>query len=121
MSRLIDADKLIEEIESYRGDIFASEIVDLIKQFQTADTPDANAGEWKQCRSARNDADRCKVGVSMRWKAWQQRLSLQIELLKSLLRVTMSAGKHRGSVVPLAGYIITQVIADYGLACLHGR
>lgn len=37
--RLIDADKLIEEIESYRGDIFANEIVDLIKDMPTV-------GEW---------------------------------------------------------------------------
>lgn len=34
--RLIDADALIEEIEGYRGDIFANEIVDLIKQMPTA-------------------------------------------------------------------------------------
>lgn len=39
MSRLIDADKLIEEIESYRGDIFANEIVELIKQLPSV-------GEW---------------------------------------------------------------------------
>lgn len=42
MGRLIDADKLIEEIESYRGDIFASEIVELIKQMPTV-------GEWIPC------------------------------------------------------------------------
>lgn len=42
MSRLIDADKLIEEIESYRGDIFASEIIDLIKDIPTV-------GEWIPC------------------------------------------------------------------------
>ena len=35
--RMIDADKLIEEIESYRGDIFASEIVELIKQMTSVD------------------------------------------------------------------------------------
>lgn len=40
--RMIDADKLIEEIESYRGDIFANEIVDLIKQMPTV-------GEWIPC------------------------------------------------------------------------
>ena len=37
MGRLIDADKLIEEIESYRGDIFANEIVELIKQMPSVD------------------------------------------------------------------------------------
>ena len=42
MRRLIDADKLIEEIESYRGDIFASEIVELIKQMPTV-------SEWIPC------------------------------------------------------------------------
>ena len=42
MGRLIDADKLIEEIESYRGDIFANEIVELIKQMPTV-------GEWIPC------------------------------------------------------------------------
>lgn len=42
MSRMIDADKLIEEIESYRGDIFASEIVELIKQMPTV-------GKWIPC------------------------------------------------------------------------
>ena len=42
MSRLIDADKLIEEIESYRGDIFASEIVELIKHMLAV-------GEWIPC------------------------------------------------------------------------
>ena len=42
MVRMIDADKLIEEIESYRGDIFSSEIVELIKQMQTV-------GEWIPC------------------------------------------------------------------------
>lgn len=42
MSRLIDADKLIEEIESYRGDIFTNEIVELIKQMPTV-------GEWIPC------------------------------------------------------------------------
>lgn len=39
MRRLIDADKLMEEIEDYRGDIFASEIVELIKRMPTI-------GEW---------------------------------------------------------------------------
>ena len=42
MVRMIDADKLIEEIESYRGDIFSSEIVELIKQMPTV-------GEWIPC------------------------------------------------------------------------
>ena len=42
MGRLIDADKLIEEIESYRGDIFANEIIDLIKDMPTV-------GEWIPC------------------------------------------------------------------------
>ena len=42
MGRLIDADKLIEEIESYRGDIFANEIIDLIKDMPTV-------GEWSPC------------------------------------------------------------------------
>lgn len=37
--RMIDADALVEEIESYRGDIFADEIVNLIKQMPTI-------GEW---------------------------------------------------------------------------
>ena len=37
MSRLIDVDALIEEIESYRGDIFADEIVELIKQMPSVD------------------------------------------------------------------------------------
>ena len=46
MGRLINADKLIEEIESYRGDIFADEIVNLIKQMPTVDVPDINVGEW---------------------------------------------------------------------------
>lgn len=41
--RLIDADALIEEIENYRGDIFASEIVELIKQMPTV-------GEWIPCK-----------------------------------------------------------------------
>lgn len=51
MSRLIDADKLIEEIESYSGDIFASEIVELIEQFQKADTPDTGSGGgWIPCK-----------------------------------------------------------------------
>lgn len=40
--RLIDADALTEEIENYRGDIFASEIVELIKQMPTV-------GEWIPC------------------------------------------------------------------------
>ena len=39
---MIDADKLIEEIENYRGDIFASEIVELIKRMPTV-------GEWIPC------------------------------------------------------------------------
>ena len=39
---MIDEDKLIEEIENYRGDIFASEIVELIKQMPTV-------GEWISC------------------------------------------------------------------------
>lgn len=40
--RLIDADKLIEDIESYRGDIFVNEIVELIKEVPTI-------GEWIPC------------------------------------------------------------------------
>lgn len=39
---MVDADALIEEIENYRGDIFASEIVELIKQMPTV-------GEWIPC------------------------------------------------------------------------
>ena len=46
--RLIDADKLIDEIESYRGDIFADEIIELIKQFPVVDTEDRN--EIKQLK-----------------------------------------------------------------------
>lgn len=37
--RMVDADALIEEIENYRGDIFANEIVELIKEVPTI-------GEW---------------------------------------------------------------------------
>lgn len=40
--RLIDADKLIYEINSYCGDIFVSEIIDLIKNMPTV-------GEWIPC------------------------------------------------------------------------
>ena len=40
--RLIDADKLIYEIDSYCGDIFVSEIIDLIKDIPTV-------GEWIPC------------------------------------------------------------------------
>ena len=40
--RLIDADKLIYEIDSYCGDIFVSEIIDLIKNMPTV-------GEWIPC------------------------------------------------------------------------
>lgn len=40
--RLIDADKLIYEIDSYCGDIFVSEIIDLIKDMPTV-------GEWIPC------------------------------------------------------------------------
>lgn len=35
--RLIDADKLIDEIDSYRGDIFANEIIDLINRMVQKD------------------------------------------------------------------------------------
>ena len=35
--RPVDADALIEEIEGYRGDIFASEIVELIKHMPSVD------------------------------------------------------------------------------------
>ena len=39
---MIDEKKLIEEIESYRGDIFTDEIIDLIKQ-------QPKVGEWIPC------------------------------------------------------------------------
>lgn len=39
---MIDEKKLIEEIESYRGDIFADEIVELIKNHP-------KVGEWIPC------------------------------------------------------------------------
>lgn len=39
---MIDEKKLIEEIESYRGDIFTDEIIELIKQ-------QPKVGEWIPC------------------------------------------------------------------------
>ena len=57
--RMIDADALVEEIESYNGDIFASEIVDLIKQFPTADAPDTNVGKWIPCSERLPDKKMC--------------------------------------------------------------
>lgn len=43
--KLIDADKLIEEIQSYRGDIFANEVIELIKQFPEADATNTKDGD----------------------------------------------------------------------------
>lgn len=60
MSRLIDADKLMEEIESYRGDIFANEIVELIKQMQSVDDT-----KWIPC-SERLPEDKQKCLVTAR-------------------------------------------------------
>lgn len=61
MGRLINADKLIEEIESYRGDIFADEIVNLIKQMPTVDVPDINVGEWIPIDDTSNIPEERKV------------------------------------------------------------
>lgn len=47
MVRMIDADKLIEEIESYRGDIFVNEVIELIKQFPEEDATNTKDGnKW---------------------------------------------------------------------------
>ena len=63
MGRLIDADKLIEEIESYRGDIFANEIIDLIKDMPTV-------GEWIPCSERLPDNEQ-EVEITYVKKYWK--------------------------------------------------
>lgn len=52
--RMIDEKKLIEIIESYRGDIFASEIVELIKQM-----PTVAASKWIPCSERMPNKEEC--------------------------------------------------------------
>lgn len=62
--RMIDADELIEEIEGYRGDIFADEIVELINKMPTV-------GEWIPANQTPNVFDEHNVSedvlVKLKW------------------------------------------------------
>lgn len=83
MGRLIDADKLIEEIESYRGDIFASEIVELIKQMPTV-------GEWIPCSERLPDKEKIVlVSQTYSWKRFEDGASVTIGRLHQREKNTM--------------------------------